>query len=87
MIFLDLNLPKRNGHEVLATIKADERLRSIPVVLLSSSQAPADIAGAYKRRANSYLQKPTNLDATVNLMRTVEHYWLELAYLPACERV
>lgn len=82
LIFLDLNLPKRSGHELLVFIRADARLRSIPVVILSSSQAPSDILSAYSNGANSYFPKPKDLQATLDLMRTVEHYWLELAWLP-----
>lgn len=82
LIFLDLNLPRLSGHDVLARIKADPRLRLIPVVVLTSSQAPADILSAYARGASSYLQKPRSLEDTFDLMRTVEHYWLDLALLP-----
>lgn len=83
LILLDLNLPKRSGHEVLAMIKGDPTLRLIPVVILSSSQAPSDIMAAYRQGANSYLQKPSNIEGTLDLMRTVEHYWLDLAFLPS----
>jgi chemotaxis family two-component system response regulator Rcp1 len=82
LIFLDLNLPRLSGHDVLARIKADPRLRLIPVVILTSSQARADVTSAYSRGASSYLQKPTTLQETLDLMRTVEHYWLDLAILP-----
>lgn len=82
LILLDLNLPRLSGHQVLARIKADPRLRLIPVVVLTSSQNHADIIAAYEGGASSYLQKPTTLDETLDLMRTVEHYWLDLAILP-----
>lgn len=62
LIFLDLNLPKCSGHEVLAVMKADAQLCLIPVIVLSSSRAPADILSAYRQGANSYLQRPSNLD-------------------------
>jgi CheY-like chemotaxis protein len=83
LILLDLNLPKRSGHEVLAIVKADTWLRFIPVVILSSSEAPSDIMSAYGHGANSYLRKPSSLDESLDLIRTVEHYWLNLALLPA----
>jgi two-component system, chemotaxis family, response regulator Rcp1 len=82
LIFLDLNLPRLSGHDVLAKIKADPTLRLIPVVVLTSSQNRTDIMTAYARGASSYLQKPRTLDETLDLMRTVEHYWLNLAILP-----
>jgi two-component system, chemotaxis family, response regulator Rcp1 len=82
LIFLDLNLPKRSGHEVLTFIKADDNLRLIPVVVLSSSLSRDDIVKAYSYGANSYLQKPADIDGTLDLLRTVEHYWLDLAVLP-----
>ncbi len=82
LILLDLNLPKRSGHEVLEMIRADEKLQLIPVVVLTSSNAPSDIRAAYERGANSYLRKPSNLEDTLDLMQTVQHYWLDLAMLP-----
>lgn len=82
LILLDLNLPRLSGHEVLARIKADPRLCLIPVVVLTSSQNRDDVLAAYRRGASSYLQKPRTLDETLDLMRTVEHYWLDLAILP-----
>lgn len=83
LILLDLNLPKRSGHEVLAIVKSDPWLRFIPVVVLTSSAAPSDVLAAYSHGANSYLRKPISLDGALDLIRTVEHYWLNLALLPA----
>jgi chemotaxis family two-component system response regulator Rcp1 len=83
LILLDLNLPRLNGHQVLRALKADPRLRAIPVVVLTSSRAPSDILEAYGQGASSYLAKPVSLDETFDLVRTIEHYWLDLALLPA----
>jgi CheY-like chemotaxis protein len=82
LILLDLNLPRLNGQEVLQRIKKDRNLCTIPVVVFTSSQLPSDILTAYKHGANSYLPKPTNLDELLDLVRTLEHYWLDLALLP-----
>jgi two-component system, chemotaxis family, response regulator Rcp1 len=82
LILLDLNLPKRTGHEVLKFIKGHKRFQVTPVVVLTSSSSPLDIATAYQFGANSYLQKPTSIDETLDLIRTIEHYWLDLAMLP-----
>lgn len=79
LILLDLQLPCKNGKEVLADIKADESLRSIPVVVLSSSRAESDINGAYGAFANSYVTKPINYDDFAEAMRLIERYWLGLA--------
>jgi two-component system, chemotaxis family, response regulator Rcp1 len=86
LILLDLNLPRYDGHEVLADIKADPSLRVIPVIILTSSTAPRDIENAYAKGANSYLQKPQTLDQTFDLMKTIEHYWLDFALLPDPKR-
>ena len=86
LILLDLNLPRLNGHQVLQALKADPRLRAIPVVVLTSSRDPADILQAYGQGASSYLAKPVSLDETLKLVRTMEHYWLDLALLPALPR-
>jgi CheY-like chemotaxis protein len=82
LILLDLNLPRLNGQEVLQRIKKDRHLCTIPVVVFTSSQLPSDILTAYKHGANSYLPKPKGLDELLDLVRTLEHYWLDLALLP-----
>lgn len=79
LILLDLQLPRKNGQEVLVEIKADEDLRTIPVVVLSSSRAESDIMGAYRSFANSYITKPIDYDGFVEAMRLIERYWLGLA--------
>src|SRR5437867_1641698 len=82
LILLDLNLPKKNGQEVLAEIKADEQLRTIPVVVLTSSQAEADILQAYGLYANCYITKPMDLAGFAEAIRTIEHFWFAVASLP-----
>jgi chemotaxis family two-component system response regulator Rcp1 len=82
VIILDLNLPKKNGREVLAELKQDPRLRSIPIVVLTSSRAQEDICKAYHLQANCYITKPGNLDDFFKAVRTIEHFWLTLAKLP-----
>src|SRR4051794_25094982 len=83
LILLDLNLPRLNGHAVLRRLKQDQELCTIPVVIFTSSRLPSDILAAYRQGANSYLPKPTSLDEAFDLMRTLEHDWLDLALLPA----
>lgn len=82
LILLDLNLPRMHGHEVLRLIKTNNDLHTIPVLILTSSLAPSDIARAYRSGANSYIQKPPDIDATYDLARTIHHYWLDLVSLP-----
>lgn len=79
LILLDLQLPRKNGQEVLAEIKADENLRAIPVVVLSSSSAESDIAQAYRSFANSYVTKPLDYDDFAAAVRLIDRYWLGLA--------
>ena len=79
LILLDLQLPRKNGQEVLVEIKADEKLRSIPVVVLSSSREDRDIASAYRSFANSYVAKPIDYQDFVKAVRLIESFWLGLA--------
>jgi two-component system response regulator len=81
LILLDLNLPKKNGHEVLAEVKADENLRRIPVVVLSVSQAEEDIRKAYSLHANCYTTKPTDLDQFIKVVKSIEEFWLTIVKL------
>lgn len=76
LILLDLRLPKIDGLEVLRQIKTDEELRRIPVVILTTSKAQGDLAGAYNNHANSYLVKPASFDKFTRLMDDLSHYWL-----------
>ena len=82
LILLDLKLPGKSGLEVLADIKADEALRRIPVVILTSSQADQDIARSYDLHANAYVSKPVGLDQFVAAVKAIEGFWLEIVKLP-----
>jgi CheY-like chemotaxis protein len=82
IILLDLNLPKKNGFEVLDVIKADAYLRRIPVVVLTASQNEDDLFKAYDLHANCYVTKPLGLDEFLNTMRSLEDFWLRVARLP-----
>jgi len=86
MVVLDLNLPRKNGCEVLSTIKADSSLARIPVVIFTSSQASSDIARCYKLGANGYLKKPGNLPEFVAVVRSMAEFWLTFASLPQKEK-
>lgn len=83
LVLLDLNLPRRSGTEVLESIKTDANLKRIPVVVLTSSKSARDVNTCYDRGANTYFRKPSDLDQIYDLFRTLEHYWLTLAVLPA----
>jgi len=85
LILLDLNLPKKDGREVLAEIKADEDLRSIPVVVLTTSKAEQDIFRAYDQHANCYITKPVNLDQFINVVKCIEEFWFTIVKLPQRE--
>jgi CheY-like chemotaxis protein len=82
LILLDLNLPKMNGREVLAQIKMDNDLTTIPTIILTTSEAEADILQSYQLRANSYLSKPVQLDAFMSLVKSINDFWLTRAKLP-----
>jgi CheY-like chemotaxis protein len=83
LVLLDLNLPRKDGREVLRDIKGDDELRRIPVVVLTTSQAASDIAGAYELHANCYIQKPLELDGFIEIVKSIHHYWLQMAELQA----
>jgi CheY-like chemotaxis protein len=82
LILLDLNLPRMSGHELLAAIKADEGLRRIPVVVLTSSRREQDILASYDLNANSCITKPADLERFLDVVRSIEHFWLKVATLP-----
>jgi two-component system, chemotaxis family, response regulator Rcp1 len=82
LVLLDLNLPKMDGREVLLAIKADERLREIPVVVLTSSEAERDIVESYRLQANCYVTKPVDLEQFLTVVKTVEQFWFEVVQLP-----
>ena len=83
LILLDLNLPRKDGREVLSAIKADDKLKRIPVVILTTSQAEEDILKAYHLNANCYISKPVDLDQFIKVVRTIEDFWLTIVKLPA----
>ena len=82
LILLDLNLPKKDGREVLQEIKADQQLRRIPVVVLTTSAADEDILRSYELRANCYITKPVDLNQFIRVVRTIETFWLTIVSLP-----
>ena len=81
LILLDLNLPRKDGREVLQDIKQDEALRHIPVVILSTSQSEHDIAGSYRLGANAFVTKPVDIDRFFQVIRSLEQFWLDAARL------
>jgi CheY-like chemotaxis protein len=83
LVLLDLNLPRKDGREVLAEVKADPDLRDIPVIILTTSSAPADIAFAYKHAANSYVRKPLGMDRLVEAATAIRDFWMRTATLPS----
>ena len=82
LIILDLNLPKKNGQEVLAEIKADPGLKSIPVIILTISKADEDIIRSYNLHANCFLNKPINLNKFFEVVKSIEDFWLTIVKLP-----
>jgi two-component system, chemotaxis family, response regulator Rcp1 len=82
LMLLDLNLPKKDGREVLAEIKDDPNLRRIPVVVLTTSEAEADVLKSYALHANCYITKPVDLEQFINVIGTIEDFWLTIVKLP-----
>ena len=82
LILLDLNLPRKDGRQVLAEIKADLDLRRIPVVILTSSKAEEDIVKSYNLYANCYVTKPVDLEQFVKVVKSIEDFWLTIVKLP-----
>ncbi len=83
LILLDLNLPKKDGREVLEEIKNDPDLRRIPVVILTTSQAEQDILKSYNLHANCYITKPVDLEQFIHVIKTVDSFWLSIVKLPS----
>ena len=83
LILLDLNLPKKNGREVLAEIKHDPELKRIPVVVLTTSNADEDIERSYDLHANCYITKPVDLDDFIYIAKTIKEFWFRIAILPS----
>jgi chemotaxis family two-component system response regulator Rcp1 len=82
LILLDLNLPKKSGHEVLKEIKNDPKLRLIPVVVLTTSEAEKDILKAYDLQANCYINKPVELERFLEVVKSIEDFWFSIVRLP-----
>ena len=82
LILLDLNLPKKDGREVLEDIKSDPDLRYIPVVVLTTSEAEQDICRSYQLHANCYITKPVDFDRFIQIVRSIEEFWLTIVKLP-----
>jgi chemotaxis family two-component system response regulator Rcp1 len=85
LILLDLNLPGKNGRQVLTEIKADEQLKTIPVIVLTTSAAERDILSSYQLHANSYIVKPVDVQQFFDVVRTLTEYWFALVKLPPKE--
>jgi len=85
LILLDLNLPKKDGREVLAEIKADPNLRRIPVVVLTTSRAEEDVVQAYDLHANCYITKPVDFKQFIKVVQSIEDFWLTVVKLPRSE--
>ena len=82
LILLDLHLPRKNGHEVLADIKADNTLKHIPIVVLTTSQDEQDVLKSYNLHANCYITKPVDLEQFIKVVRSIEDFWLGIVVLP-----
>ena len=82
LIVLDLNMPRKNGQEVLAEIKADDNLKHIPVVILTTSKSKDDISKAYGLHANSYISKPVDFDEFTKVVQTIQDFWFSVVTLP-----
>ena len=85
LMLLDLNLPRMNGREVLAEVKADETLCTIPIVILTVSGAEEDISHSYHLRCNCYIRKPVDLDQFIDVVKTIDSFWLTVVTLPPRE--
>lgn len=82
MIFLDLNLPRKDGREVLKTLKEDPALKLIPVVVLTTSEAEKDIRGSYELHANCYITKPVDIIQFIDVIKSIENFWFTIVKLP-----
>jgi CheY-like chemotaxis protein len=83
LVLLDLNLPRKDGREVLAEVKADERLRSIPVVVLTTSEAEEDVLKSYQLHANAYVTKPVDFERFVAIVRQIDDFFVSVVRLPS----
>jgi two-component system, chemotaxis family, response regulator Rcp1 len=82
ILLLDVNLPKKNGHEVLQFIKGDDNLKHIPVIMLTTSSSPRDINLSYKNYANCFITKPVDVNEFISVITTIENFWISIVRLP-----
>ena len=82
IILLDLNLPRKDGRELLEEIKNDDNFKAIPVLVLTTSSSRDDIIGSYERHANSFITKPADMDEFIDVVKSVENFWFDIAKLP-----
>ncbi len=82
IILLDLNIPKKDGREILADIKNDDELKAIPVIILTTSKSERDILSCYQSYANCYIEKPVDFDQFVDIIASIKDFWLNLVHLP-----
>ena len=87
LILLDVNLPKKNGHEVLKYIKDDEKLKHIPVIILTTSSSENDINMSYNNHANCYITKPVDVNNFIHVVSTIENFWISIVRLPTKKNV
>ncbi|MBX2939428.1 MAG: response regulator [Ferruginibacter sp.] len=83
LLLLDVNLPKKNGHEVLQFLKGNEKLKHIPVIMLTTSSAPKDVNLAYKNYANCFITKPIDVTEFFGVITTIENFWISIVKLPS----
>jgi CheY-like chemotaxis protein len=86
IILLDLNLPKKDGREVLAVVKRDDDLKQIPVVVLTTSKAEEDVLKSYELHANCYVTKPVDLEKFIQVVQSIDRFWLTVVTLPPADR-
>ena len=82
LILLDINLPKKNGHEVLQYLKASEKYRHIPIIMLTTSSAESDVLLAYKNYANCFITKPVEVQEFIEAVAKIENFWINIVHLP-----
>jgi len=87
LVLLDLNLPRKDGRDVLSEIKADDNLKTIPVVILTTSEAEQDIQKTYRLHANCFITKPVDLDMFIYMIRQIEIFWLSVVQLPGMKQI